>query len=698
MGGSNFNITILKNTLPVRNGGTGIDTYAVGDILYASATNTLSKLGIGSIGETLKISSGGLPEWGAGLADVTGETNIGTSATSDVGVGTTAHDLTLNSDNLRLNFTGNNLSLNGLKPDTAGQVIKYDGSNIIWPTGGNSTVDASEATGIGTNVTSDITLGKSSVGLNINCVSFNLNIGNTLAGDGQVLKYNSSLKSARWESLVAETLDNQLINVFTGNCSTSSSTTFTNSTLTFPTINNTTPTVEGINLNTGQLSGIGTHTITNNYKKSSSNVEKVIIEYDFCMYDKNITTKLETELWIKKGTDNIGLIQKSDILLKSLSGNQSKKISKKFIVDGDKFDTNNNNTIEIKFIDRSSTPNNIYLFTDNSTDTQGDSDVNISIKEIGTKNTTYGSSINSLPIGEGNPSSGKFTTLENTGVFTLGGHIIPSSNDSYDIGSAEKKIRDTYISDNSLWIGDEHKLGIDKTLNKANLGCRNINKIPTLINNVNSSTIFALDYINNTLHKNYSSISEFSISDWQSYAKYLNLNSDPGVLFGDSDDWEYNQIDSLPSYLYNSDDRIKINEELITNATQTLLKLRPQIYDKLKSLNSTESVKNAGLIAQEIYYEIPELRYIINIPEDATLIDNNIIANFEDIKNDPDYNNWGSTPASVDYISLIAYLVKGFQEQNSEITTLKTEVTTLESKPFIRITITVITNSNKYFN
>ena len=151
-------------------------------------------------------------------------------------------------------------------------------------------------------------------------------------------------------------------------------------------------------------------------------------------------------------------------------------------------------------------------------------------------------------------------------------------------------------------------------------------------------------------------------------------------LFGNSDDWEENQIDSLPSYLYNSDDRIKINEELITNATQTLLKLRPQIYDKLKSLNSTESVKNAGLIAQEIYYEIPELRYIINIPTDATLIDNNTINNLDDIRNDPDYNNWGSTSASVDYISLIAYLVKGFQEQNTEVTSLKTKVSSLESQ------------------
>ena len=35
---------------------------------------------------------------------------------------------------------------------------------------------------------------------------------------------------------------------------------------------------------------------------------------------------------------------------------------------------------------------------------------------------------------------------------TMKGHIIPDTNDPYDIGSAEYKIRDMYVSDNSLWI------------------------------------------------------------------------------------------------------------------------------------------------------------------------------------------------------------------------------------------------------
>lgn len=45
-------------------GGTGKSTYATGDILYASAPNTLSKLPIGTTGQGLTVS-GGVPAWGA---------------------------------------------------------------------------------------------------------------------------------------------------------------------------------------------------------------------------------------------------------------------------------------------------------------------------------------------------------------------------------------------------------------------------------------------------------------------------------------------------------------------------------------------------------------------------------------------------------------------------------------------------------
>ena len=54
----------LAGTLVSANGGTGFSTYTTGDLIYASATNTLSKLGIGTNGQALVIS-GGVPSWGA---------------------------------------------------------------------------------------------------------------------------------------------------------------------------------------------------------------------------------------------------------------------------------------------------------------------------------------------------------------------------------------------------------------------------------------------------------------------------------------------------------------------------------------------------------------------------------------------------------------------------------------------------------
>lgn len=45
-------------------GGTGQTGYATGDLLYASATNTLSKLAAGADGKVLQINASGVPVWG----------------------------------------------------------------------------------------------------------------------------------------------------------------------------------------------------------------------------------------------------------------------------------------------------------------------------------------------------------------------------------------------------------------------------------------------------------------------------------------------------------------------------------------------------------------------------------------------------------------------------------------------------------
>ena len=60
---------LTAGTLPTAAGGTGLVSYTTGDIIYASATNTLAKLGIGSTGQVLSVS-GGIPTWSTPSANV----------------------------------------------------------------------------------------------------------------------------------------------------------------------------------------------------------------------------------------------------------------------------------------------------------------------------------------------------------------------------------------------------------------------------------------------------------------------------------------------------------------------------------------------------------------------------------------------------------------------------------------------------
>jgi len=46
---------------------------------------------------------------------------------------------------------------------------------------------------------------------------------------------------------------------------------------------------------------------------------------------------------------------------------------------------------------------------------------------------------------------------------TMRGHILPDTNNTYDIGSAEKKVRDVYIDDNTIYMGDHATIKAEDT-------------------------------------------------------------------------------------------------------------------------------------------------------------------------------------------------------------------------------------------
>jgi hypothetical protein len=95
VGGTNINITgqtiSLTGTVAATNGGTGANTVTTGDLLYGSATNTWSKLPIGSGYKSLTVNAGGTQvEWNAVALDQSGAVS-GTLPATSGGTGQTTY-------------------------------------------------------------------------------------------------------------------------------------------------------------------------------------------------------------------------------------------------------------------------------------------------------------------------------------------------------------------------------------------------------------------------------------------------------------------------------------------------------------------------------------------------------------------------------------------------------------------------------
>ena len=87
---SGVNLTSqVSGILPIANGGTNISSYTTGDILYASSGTALAKLAIGTSGQILAVSSGGIVEWidndEGDITSITAAANAGLDVTNGTG-------------------------------------------------------------------------------------------------------------------------------------------------------------------------------------------------------------------------------------------------------------------------------------------------------------------------------------------------------------------------------------------------------------------------------------------------------------------------------------------------------------------------------------------------------------------------------------------------------------------------------------
>jgi hypothetical protein len=140
----------VAGTLVAANGGTGQSSYTTGDLLYATGSTALSKLGIGTNGQVLT-STGTAPQWstlsGVAVTTFSAGTTGFTPSTATSGAITLAGTLaTTNGGTGLTSFTANGvLYASSTSALTTGSALTFDGSQFGVTTANNNPVQFSSS-------------------------------------------------------------------------------------------------------------------------------------------------------------------------------------------------------------------------------------------------------------------------------------------------------------------------------------------------------------------------------------------------------------------------------------------------------------------------------------------------------------------------------------------------------------------------
>ena len=245
MGGQTISSSTWNGTaIGATYGGTGQTAYTTGDILYSSATNTLSKLGVGSTGQVLTVVSG-VPAWSASTgASITDDTTTNATRYISFTSATTGALSTLYTSSTKLQYNPST----GTLTTTA---FSGSGSNLTFGTGtlslaGNvthagaftQTFTATANTSV-TLPTSGTLLTTTGSGASLTFTTGSLSLAGNLTTSGA---FTTTLTATATTAITLPT---------TGTLATLAGTeTFTNKTLTNPTITNYTETLYSANTST----------------------------------------------------------------------------------------------------------------------------------------------------------------------------------------------------------------------------------------------------------------------------------------------------------------------------------------------------------------------------------------------------------------------------------------------------------------
>ena len=143
----------------------------------------------------------------------------------------------------------------------------------------------------------------------------------------------------------------------------------------------------------------------------------------------------------------------------------------------------------------------------------------------------------------------------------MSAHIIPDTNAAYDLGNAEYKIRHLFLSDNTMYIGEKHSVGVDAD-GELKFRKRKTTALPADIASIGGASIdgvIAYANANNTAHSTYQILSQtsdnvvavpstYSFNGEYDAAKTLGLTKGSYVFSGSYDSHPIGFIFSDPSH------------------------------------------------------------------------------------------------------------------------------------------------------
>ena len=170
--------------------------------------------------------------------------------------------------------------------------------------------------------------------------------------------------------------------------------------------------------------------------------------------------------------------------------------------------------------------------------------------EVGTANLFVDTSTSNVGIGTNAP----IDTLHINGGTRFAGHIIPTTNATFDIGSAENKVRDLYVDTNSIWVGDRAKIAFEN--GKMKFKRRKLNKVPRMLVNLAISggrtdeadvETHAIAFAQ-TKDASISTVSDLKLEHIRDYAKTFDNTKSVSDIFADNEE-DYEAITASEAFM-----------------------------------------------------------------------------------------------------------------------------------------------------